>query len=127
MLRRLACIAHVVDQKHAFAAQLPAVKRPKRKPAGWIVVERSKAAGRVRERPAAVQQSRDGMREQRTAGHRARDDFRPLHQIGRQDVNEILRESPNRRGMAEELMWIQIHPAVIAVRVVEVAVEHQDL
>ena len=44
-----------------------------------------------------------------------------------QHVEQILREAPDRRRMAEQLMRIEVHAAVIAVAEIEVPVEHQHL
>ena len=43
----------------------------------------------------------------------------------RQDVEQILREAPDRRRVAEQLVRVQVDAAVIAVAEVEVPVEHQ--
>ena len=48
-----------------------------------------------------------------------------LNEIARQDVDEILREAPDRRGMAEQLMWVQVDASVIPVPIVEVPLNHQ--
>ena len=49
----------------------------------------------MREAAAAVEQSRDGVREQRTAGHRAGDDLGVLHDVAGQQIDQILREAPD--------------------------------
>ena len=41
-------------------------------------------------------------------------------------VDEILGETPDRRGVAEQLVRVQIHAAVVSVAVVEVPVPHED-
>src|SRR5262249_61590689 len=68
-----------------------------------------------------------GGRGARAGGDRAGDDFGSLHQIGGHEIDEILREPPDRRRVAEELVRVEVHAAVVAVAVVEVAVEHEHL
>ncbi len=80
----------------------------------------------MREAAAAVEQARDRVRQERAARRRARDDFGGLHDVGRQDVDQVLSESPDRRWMAKQLMRIQIHAAVVPVAVVEMTVDHQN-
>ena len=79
----------------------------------------------MRERPAAVQQAGQRVREQRASHDRAGDDLRLLEQIAGQNLEQILREAPDRRGMAEQLVRIQVDAPVEAVAVVEVPVAHQ--
>src|SRR4029077_6914941 len=43
------------------------------------------------------------------------------------DVDQVLREAPDRRRVAEQLVRVQVDAAGIAVAVVEVPVDHQDL
>ena len=81
----------------------------------------------MREAAAAVEEARDRVCEQRPAGHGSGDDFGLLDEIGRQQVDQVLREAPDRRRMPEQLMRVHVRAAVIPVAVIEVAVEHQDL
>ena len=65
------------------------------------------------------------VREQRAAGRRPGDDLGLLEQLARQDVEQILREPPDRRRIAEQLVRVQVDAAVKAVAVIEVPVLHQ--
>src|SRR5689334_20327301 len=67
------------------------------------------------------------MRQQRTACDRPRDDFRGFEDRAREDIQQILREAPDRRWITEQLMRIDVHPSVVTVAVIEVAVQHQHL
>ena len=73
----------------------------------------------------AVEQSRQRVREQRAAGLGPGDDLGLERDLARQDVEQILREPPDRRRRAKELVRVQIDAAVIAVAVVEVTVGHE--
>ena len=53
------------------------------------------------------------------------DDLGLREQVRRQHVEQVLREPPDRRRMAEQLMRIQVDAPVEAVAVVEVPVAHQ--
>ena len=75
---------------------------------------------------AAVEQAGHRVREQRPAGDRPGDDLGALDELARHHVEEILRESPDRRRMTEQLMRVQVDAAVVTVAVVEVPVHHQD-
>src|SRR5439155_14169861 len=68
---------------------------------------------------------RDRVREQRAPGDRTGDHFGLLHEIVRQEIDQILSEAPDRRRVAKKLMRVHIDAAVIPVPVVEVSVEHQ--
>ena len=81
----------------------------------------------MREAAPAVEQAGDRVREERAAGHRAGHDFGALHELGRQEIDQVLREAPDGRRMAKQLVRVEIHAAVVAVAVVEMAVDHQDL
>ena len=79
----------------------------------------------MRQRAAAVEQARQGVREQRAARHRTGHDLGALEQLAGQHVEQILRQPPDRRRVQEQLVRIQVGPAVIAVAVVVVAGLHQ--
>jgi hypothetical protein len=77
-------------------------------------------------RPAAVEQAGDSVSEQRAASRGPGDHLGRLHDVGRQDVDEVLSESPDRGRMPEQLVRVQVHTSVVSVAVVEVPVDHQD-
>jgi hypothetical protein len=80
----------------------------------------------MRQAAAAVEQARNRVREQRAAGDRPCHHFRRLHDLGRQQIDQVLRKSPDRRRVAEQLVRIEVDAAVIAVAVVEMPIQHQD-
>ena len=53
-------------------------------------------------------------------------DIRPVRRYGHQ-VDEILRESPDRGRVPEQLMRVEIEAPVIAIPEIEVAIQHQHL
>jgi len=59
-------------------------------------------------------------------GDRASHHFRRLNELGRQQIDQVLRKSPDGRRMAEQLVRIEVDTAVIAVAVIEVPIQHQD-
>ena len=79
----------------------------------------------MREAAPAVEEARDRVRKQGAAGRGPGHHFDALEQRPRQHINQILSESPDRRGIPEELMGIEIDAAVVPVAVVEMAVDHQ--
>ena len=74
-LERRAGIAHIVDDQHALALHPRRIERAERRPP-FLIAKRRKRIRRVRHRPAAVEQARHGVREQRAAGRRPGDDLR---------------------------------------------------
>src|SRR6185436_10184439 len=74
----------------------------------------------------AVEQPRDGVCEKRPAGYGSGDYLGRLDDRRRQHVEQILSEPPDGRGVAEQLVRIQVQRAVEAVAEVEVPVQHQD-
>ena len=80
----------------------------------------------MRQAAAAVEQAGNRVREQRAAGDRASHHFRRLYELDRQQIDQVLRKSPDGRRMAEQLVRVEIDTAVIAVAVIEVPVQHQD-
>src|SRR6185312_15293446 len=91
------------------------------------VGEGSKAAWRMREGTAAVEQPRERVGEECPAGGGSRNDVRFCEELARDDVEQILRETPQRRGVQDQLVGIEIQTAVKPIAVVEVPVAHQDL
>ena len=77
--------------------------------------------------PPAIEQAGHRVRQERAAGHRPGDDLGQLHEVARHQIDQILREAPDRRWMPEQLVRVQVDAPVIAVAVVEMPVEHQDL
>ena len=75
----------------------------------------------MRHRPPAVEEPRHRVREQRAAGRRPGDDLRLLDEVRRHHVDQVLRDPPDRRRKLEQLVRIQIQPAVEAIAVIEVA------
>jgi hypothetical protein len=65
------------------------------------------------------------MGEERTTCNRPGYDLGRVEDRGRQDVEKVLSEPPDGRGISEELMRIQIEAAVIAVPEIEMPVEHE--
>src|SRR3954452_8988979 len=124
---RLAGVPDIVCEQDALAVQLAAVERAQREAGGGVVVERREAARGMCQAAAAVEEPGNRVRQQRTAGNRTGDDFRRLDELGRQDVQKILGKAPDGRRMSKQLMWIEVDAPVIAVAVVEMPVDHQDL
>ena len=79
------------------------------------------------QRAAAVEQAGQRVREQRAARRRTGDDIGLREKVGREHVEQILREPPDRRRMTEQLVRIEVDPAVKSVAVIEVPVAHQHL
>ena len=79
----------------------------------------------MRQAATAVEEAGDGMRQQGAAGDRPGHDLGLLQQFRRQQIDQILREAPDRRGVAEQLMRVEVDASVVAVAEVEVAVDHQ--
>jgi hypothetical protein len=50
-----------------------------------------------------------------------------IEHLPRQDVEQVLGKTPDRRRVPEQLMRVQIQRAVIAVAEIEVPVQHQHL
>jgi hypothetical protein len=65
--------------------------------------------------------------QKRAAGDWTGNDLGALDKLTREQIDQILRESPDRRGTAEQRVRVEIATAVIAVPVVEMSVDHQDL
>jgi hypothetical protein len=108
-----------------LAVQFVTIERPQRETAGRVVIERREDAGRVCEAAAAVEESGDRVREQRAAGDRTGDHFGALHEIARHQIDEVLGKAPDRRRGSKELVRVEVDASVVAVPVVEVAVDHQ--
>ena len=117
-------VAHVVGQQHAAALDEVLVERPQRRRLA-LLLERRERTRRMREAAAAVEQAGNRVRQQRAAGRR------PGHHVGgrrdlvRHQVQQVLREPPDGRRVAQQLVRVQVGGPVIAVAVVEVPVEHQ--
>ena len=123
--RRCDVPTDVVGEEYPLAFYFTAIKiaqgeRPVR------MMKRREEARRICEAAAAVQQSGDRVREQRSAGRRPCDQLDALQDIVRDDVEEILREAPDRRWLSKQLVRVEIRLAVIAIAVIEMAVDHQD-
>src|SRR5688572_25505875 len=65
------------------------------------------------------------MGEQGAARDRAGDDLRLLDDRRRQHVQQILREPPDRRRVAEQLVGVEVEAPVVTVAEVEVPIDHQ--
>ena len=74
---------------------------------------------------AAVEQACKRVGEQRTSCCGSDDDLRRLHQLARQQVEQVLREAPDRRRMSKQRVRVDIDASMKAIAVVEVAIEHQ--
>ncbi len=74
-LERRPRVPHIVHDQHALALHARRVERAERRPA-FLIAKRRKRVRRLRHRPAAVEQARHGVRQQRAAGRRAGDDLR---------------------------------------------------
>jgi hypothetical protein len=90
-----------------------------------ICFRRREQLRRIGEAAPAVQQPGDRVGEQRAAGQRPRHEIRLRDERRRQQVDEILREAPDRGRVAEQLVRVDVNAAVVAVAVVEVPVDHQ--
>src|SRR5687768_878901 len=123
LLERRAGVAHVVDDQHALALHPGRIERAENRMA-VVIRKRRERVRRVRHRPAAVEQPRNGVREQRAAGGRAGHDFGLLDELGRHHIDQILRDTPDRRRPLEQLVRIQVQLAVKAVAVIKVAFHH---
>ena len=121
----MAGIADVVDQQHAASLDLLLVEVTQRVVARRVTDEWSKQRRGPGNVSTAVEQAGDRMSEECAAGGRARYDLSRFENGAGQHVDQILREAPDRRRLPEELMWIEIHTAVIAVPEIEVPIEHQ--
>jgi hypothetical protein len=80
----------------------------------------------MRQAPPPVQQSCQRVREQGASRDGSGHDFDGIGEVVWNDVEQILRDAPDHRGMAKELVGIQVGAAMKAVAVVEVSVHHQD-
>ena len=78
----------------------------------------------MRHRAPPVEQAGHSVRKQRAAGNWPGNHLRFLDELGRHDVDQILRDAPDRRRRLEQLVRVEIEPAVEAVAVVEVALHH---
>ncbi len=117
-------VAHVVGEEHSLALHQPGVEAAQRELA-VARRERGEAAGRVRQRAAPIQQPGDRVREQRATGRWPGDDVGLLENLRRDDVEEVLRQAPDRRRVTKQLMRIQIDAPVKSVVVVEMPVAHE--
>jgi hypothetical protein len=123
-LKRLSRIPDVVGNQYTLARDPSGVEASQGEP---VVRERErrKAAGRMGQRAAPVEEARERMGEERAASRRAGHDVGPREELRRQHVEQVLREPPDRRRMEEQLVRIEVDAPVEAVAVVEVAVAHQ--
>ena len=67
------------------------------------------------------------MRQQCPAGDGTGHHLCPFNERRRQEVDEVLGESPDERWLLEELMGIQVDLAVIAIAIVEVPINPQHV
>jgi hypothetical protein len=65
------------------------------------------------------------VRQEGPAGGRSSDQFDLLQNFVRDDVEQVLRKPPDRRRLTKQLVRIQIRLAVIAIAVIEMAIQHQ--
>ena len=79
----------------------------------------------MRQGAPAVEQAGDGVRQERAAGRRSGHDVGLLEQLRRQHIEQILRQAPDSRRIPEQLMGIEVDPAVKPVVVVEMAIAHE--
>ena len=74
---------------------------------------------------AAVEKPGNRVRQQCAARHRPDHDLGGLDNRWREHVEQVLGETPDRRGIPKELMRIQIDRTVESVPEIEVPIEHQ--
>ena len=123
-LERRSRVPHIVHDQHALALHARRVERAQRRPP-FVIAKRRKRIRRMRHRPAAVEQARHRVRQQRAAGGRAGDDLRACSmKSAGMHVDQILRHAPDRRRILKQLVRIQVQLAVKAVAVIEVAFHH---
>src|SRR5437870_8701525 len=79
----------------------------------------------MREASAAVEESSDRVREERASGHRPGYHVSLLNELARQQIDQILRKTPDRRRMPEQLVSVHVQPPVIPIAIIEMAAEHQ--
>src|SRR2546428_6460612 len=124
---RLARVAHVVDEQHAFSRDLLLVEATELVPALPRHGERGEAGWWTAQIAPAVEQAGDRVRQQRAAGDGAGHDVGRLEERAREHVQQILRETPDDRRVPQQLMRVQVDAPVPVVAEIEMPVEHEHL
>ena len=59
------------------------------------------------------------------SGHRPGYHGSLLNELARQQIDQILRKTPDRRRMPKQLVSVHVQPPVIPIAIIEMAAEHQ--